>query len=515
VTAAIPRTKSTEPETAPVVLSLRAVSKRFGTVQALEDVSVECRAGEIHAVVGENGSGKSTLLGIASGVLAPDHGVVEIGGEPLTATSAAEAIRLGVGMAYQTYSHVLELSVAENLFLAAPRAERPPYGRMQPWAAEKLAELGLELSPQAPLGSLSLAERQFLEVMKALLHRPKVLLLDEPTTALGPHEIEELHALVRARARAGVGVVYVSHRLPEVLGIADRVTVLRDGRGMGTFEAGELSEDRLVSLMIGRPLQLAFPERPAVDDRPLLLARGLSAPRLGPLDLELRRGEIVGLAGAEGNGQDELLRALAGLERAAGTVSVNGVEVDLRSPYAALRAGIMLLSGDRVRESLFPVLSVRSNTTVQVLRRFARLGWVSRRREQAAVSTLVARLKVRTPSIEQPVRFLSGGNQQKVALTRPFLRGSLNVILTDEPTQGVDVRSRFDIYDALRTKAGEGVAMLVKSSDPLELAGLCDRVVVVSRGRVVDEIAADELSEQRIIEGIVGARGAHGGARAR
>jgi ribose transport system ATP-binding protein len=305
-----------------------------------------------------------------------------------------------------------------------------------------------------------------------------------------------------------VGIVYVSHRLPEVLGIAGRITVLRDGASQGTFRAAGMSEDDLVSLMIGRPLQLAFPNREGdpLTDRVALTVSGLRGQRFGPLDLVLHRGEILGVAGAEGNGQDEFLRCLAGVTRATGTVQCNGAKVNLRSPSAALRAGIVLLSGERVREALFPVLGVRNNSTIQVLRRLSRAGWIRRGKERDAVTSLVRRLKVRTPSIEQPVRFLSGGNQQKVALTRPFLRGDVRVILADEPTQGVDVSSRFDIYEALRAKAGEGVAMIIKSSDPLELAGLCDRVVVISRGRIVDEIPASDLNERRIIEAIVGSK---------
>jgi ribose transport system ATP-binding protein len=503
---------STNLETeAPVALSLQGVSKRFGTVQALLDVSVECRAGEIHAVIGENGSGKSTLLGIASGFLAPDEGTVEIGGEPLHAGDAAAALRLGLGMAYQSYAQVLSLSVAENLFLAMPPPERPRYRAMESWAAEKLREFDLPVHPSARIGSLSLAQRQFLEVVKALLRNPKVLLLDEPTTALGPGEVEHLHSIVVARAAAGAAVVYVSHRLPEVLGIARRITVLRDGHSQGTHDASGMTEEALVALMIGRPLELAFPDRDgSVGEREVLLhVSGLRGPRFGPLDLTLHRGEILGIAGAEGNGQHELLRCLGGVDRGAGTVQCNGRKVDLRSPFGALRAGIMLLSGDRMRESLFPVLGVRSNSTIQVLRRFSRGGWVRRGKERAAVRKLVEQLKVRTPSVEQPVRFLSGGNQQKVSLTRPFLR-DVHVILAEEPTQGVDVRSRFDIYEALRAKADEGVAMIVKSSDPLELAGLCDRVVVVSRGRIVDELEAEDLSEGRIVEAIVRGKGRAG-----
>jgi ribose transport system ATP-binding protein len=490
----------------PVVLSLHGVSKAFGAVQALRDVSFDCRAGEIHALVGENGSGKSTLLGIASGFLAPDDGAVEIGGRRRRRGSPAEARRFGLGIAYQTYSHVIELSVAQNLYLAVSKDEQPSWGRMERWAAATLAEFGLDVPVTAAVGSLSLAERQLLEVVKALLAKPKVLLLDEPTTAFGPEEVSRFHALVLERARAGVGIVYVSHRLPEVLGIADRITVLRDGVDQGTYDAAEMSEASLIALMIGRPLELAFPEA-QTNGRPpevLLDVAGLRGERFGPIDLRVERGEIVGIAGAEGNGQVQFLRALAGVERAVGTAACNGAALDRRSPLGALRAGVVLLSGDRIGESLFPVLSVRANTTIQVLRPLGRLGVLRRRHERRTVSDLARRLRIRMASIEQPVQSLSGGNQQKVSLTRPFLRGDVMLILADEPTQGVDVGSRFDIYEALRAKADEGVAVIVKSSDPIELSGLCDRVVVMSRGRIVDEISGDDLGERRIVEAIVG-----------
>jgi ribose transport system ATP-binding protein len=364
----------------------------------------------------------------------------------------------------------------------------------------------------AAAGSLSLAQRQLLEFAKALLTRPAVLLLDEPTTALGPQEVEQFHALVLEQARAGVAIVYVSHRLPEVLAVADRVTVLRDGVGQGTFDAPSVSENDLVALMIGRPLEVAFPERPApaADAEVLLAVSGLRGERFGPVDLVVRKGEILGVAGAEGNGQVQLLRALAGVERAVGSAACDGEELDTRSPLGPLRAGVVLLSGDRRGEALFPVLSVRANATVQVLRRLARFGLVGRRRERTAIDELVRRLRVRMASAEQPIASLSGGNQQKVSLMRPFLRGDVKVILAEEPTQGVDVGARFDIYEALRARSDDGVATIVKSSDPLELAGLCDRVVVMSRGRIVEEIPREELGERRIVEAIVGSRAAKG-----
>ena len=359
----------------PDVLSVRGLSKAFGAVQALRDVSVDCRAGEIHALVGENGSGKSTLLGIASGFLAPDEGTVDIGGSRLPRHSPAAARRLGLGIAYQDYSHVLDLSVAENVYLAMPADARPTYGRMQSWAEETLGAFKLDISVTAATSSLSLAERQLLEVAKALLTQPKVLLLDEPTTALGPETVEQLHTLVLEQARAGVGIVYVSHRPPEVLAVADRVTVLRDGVGQGTFEAASVSEEGLVALMIGRPLQVAFPKRgaPPEEAAVVLSVSGLRGERFGPIDLVVRKGEILGIAGAEGNGQVQFLRALAGAERATGRASCGGSAYEMRSPLGPLRAGVVLLSGDRRGDALFPVLSVRANATLQILRRLARL----------------------------------------------------------------------------------------------------------------------------------------------
>jgi ribose transport system ATP-binding protein len=338
-----------------------------------------------------------------------------------------------------------------------------------------------------------------------LLSEPKVLLLDEPTTALGHAEVDRLHDLIRRLAGQGVGIVYVSHRLPEVLEVATRITVLRDGLSQGTFDATELSEPAVVTLMVGRPMDTLFPEaKPSRNHDVVLSVEQLSGRRFGPISMAVRRGEIVGIAGAEGNGQVQFLRALAGVEPSNGSVVCAGRRVHLGSPPGPLRAGIVLLSADRKAESIFTALGVRANATLLVLRRFSRLGFVSRRREKQPVVEMVKRLRLKAASIEQPAQYLSGGNQQKVALLRPFLREELNVILADEPTQGVDVGARLDIYEALRGKADEGTAVIVKSSDPIELAGLCDRVVVVSRGRIVDEIPKADLDERRIIAAIIG-----------
>lgn len=492
---------------AEIVLELSGVSRQFGAVRALSDVSFDCRAGEVHAVVGENGSGKSTLLGIASGFVDPDSGTVRIGGKPLRTDSPALARKLGLAMAYQDTSLVLAQPVKNNLFLAAPPDHRPPFWRRKRWARRVLSELDLELElfPDAPAGALTLAQRQLFEVAKALVSNPRVLLLDEPTTALGPDEVEALHRAVAACRQRGVGVVYVSHRLPEVLEIADRITVLRDGRTRGTVDAGSTTEDDLVELIVGRPFEAAFPSAASGDGgrREVLEVDGLQGQSFGPVTFTLERGEVVGIAGAEGNGQPQLFDCLAGrTPPRAGRVACEGRELTLVSVHEALRAGIMLLPGDRKQEALMPVLGVRVNATVQSLPRFSLLGVLRRRSERRGVKDLVDRLLIRTPSLEQPVEFLSGGNQQKVSVSRSYLREPA-VILAYEPTQGVDVGSRFDIYRALRARADAGAALLVKSSDPLELSGLCDRVLVMSRGTIIEEIPRDELDELRIVEAIV------------
>jgi ribose transport system ATP-binding protein len=490
-----------------VVLEIDGVSRQFGAVRALTDVSFDCRAGEVHALVGENGSGKSTLLGIASGFVDPDLGTVRIGGRVLRSDSPAAARRLGLAMAYQDTSLVLAEPVKNNLYLAAPAERRPAYWRRKKWARRLLADLDLdlELFPDAPVASLTLAERQLFEVAKALVSDPKVLLLDEPTTALGPDEVEALHRTVAACRARGVGVVYVSHRLPEVLEIADRITVLRDGSNVGTFDARATSEADLVELIVGRPFEAFFP-RAAADRREpdeVFVVEGLQGQSFGPVSFTLQSGEVVGVAGAEGNGQTQLFETLAGrFPPKAGRVVCAGRELSLVSPRQAVDSGILFLAGDRLHEALFPVLGVRVNATIQSLRSFSVLGLIRRRAERKAVTRLIDELEVRTPSLEQPVQFLSGGNQQKVSVSRSFLREPV-VILAYEPTQGVDVGSRFDIYKALRARTDAGAALMIKSSDPIELAGFCDRVLVMSRGQIIEEIPGDELNERRITESIV------------
>lgn len=504
MTSSDPNGESSSPE---LVLELAGISRQFGAVRALTDVSFDCRAGEVHALVGENGSGKSTLLGIASGFVEPDRGSVRIGGKALRSDSPALARKLGLAMAYQDTSLILAQPVKNNLYLAAPPDQRPAYRGRKKWARKVLADfdLDIELFPDVPAGSLTLAERQLFEVAKALATDPRVLLLDEPTTALGPDEVEALHRTIGACRKRGVGVVYVSHRLPEVLEIADRITVLRDGENVGTYDARDTTEHELVDLIVGRSFEAAFPQAAPVsrERSEILVVEGLQGQSFGPVSFTLESGEVVGIAGAEGNGQSQLFDTLSGrTPPRAGRVACGGKDLILISTHETLRSGIMTLPGDRKHEALMPVLGVRVNSTIQSLKRFSIVGFLNRRSERRTVQDLVDQLEIRTPSLEQPVEFLSGGNQQKVSVSRTFLRDP-NVILAYEPTQGVDVGSRFDIYRALRARTDAGAAILVKSSDPLELTGLCDRVLVMSRGTIIEEIPGGELSDKRIVEAIV------------
>ncbi len=500
-----------------LVLELEGVSRQFGAVRALTNVSFDCRAGEVHALVGENGSGKSTLLGIASGFVDPDLGNVRIGGKPLRRDSPALARKLGLAMAYQDGSAVGPEPVKNNFYFAAPPEKRPPYWKRKKWARRLLADfdLDLELFPDAPAAFLTLAERQLFEVAKALITGPKVLLLDEPTTALGPDEVEALHRTVLGCRERGMGVVYVSHRLPEVLEVADRVSVLRDGQYQGTFDARKTTESDLVELIVGRPFEAAFPSaKPSFGEtREVLVVDGLQGQSFGPVSFTVESGEIVGIAGAEGNGQPQLFDTLSGrTPPRAGVVACDGKELNLISTHEAVGAGMMLLPGDRKHEALMGVLGVTVNSTIQSIEKFSLAGFLRRRGERKAVKGLVEQLEIRTPSLVQPVEFLSGGNQQKVSVSRSFLEEP-SVILAYEPTQGVDVGSRLDIYKALRTRSDAGAGILVKSSDPIELSGLCDRVLVMSRGTIVEEIPGDELDEVRIVEAIVRGPGLSKAAR--
>lgn len=503
------RPREGNPAVSEIVLKMAGVSKSYPGVKALDDFSFDVRAGEVHAILGENGSGKSTLMKIASGAIAPNSGRVEIAGHHLERADPRLAISFGLATVYQDDSLVRELSVAQNLFLATPKGSLP-FSRMIPWAEAQLAPFNLGISASTAVGDLTPAHRQFVEVVKALLSKPKVLLLDEPTSTLDYDGVAHLAAIVRELTAKGTGVVYVSHRLPEILNLANRVTILRDGIHEGTFEVTPAtSEHELVSRMIGQEVESEYPAKAgALSDDPVLEVRGLSGDGFDDISFVARRGEIVGFAGAEGNGQREALRAIAGLHPShGGTVLCEGKPVDVTAPRHALRSGVLCLSADRVGESIFPDLGVRQNMTLPRLRDFVRRGLLSPREEQAHAAGMRDEFGVVTATLETPISGLSGGNQQKVVLARSF-RTNAKAVLIDEPTQGVDAGARHDIYQAIRANLREDGTLVVNSSDAQELAGICDRVLVFSRGRIVAELTGDEVNEEKIVSSFLRARDA-------
>lgn len=482
-------------------LALQGVVKTYPGVRALRGVDFECRSGEIHALLGENGAGKSTLVNVASGNLVPDEGTVHIGGRPLPSPHPRHARELGLAIAYQDDSLIPDLTVADNMLLSAPRELRPPRAQLASWAREQLGRFATEIDPATPVRELPIAARQIVEIAKALVTRPTVLVLDEPTAALTASEAGRLHELLADIATQGTGVVYITHRLPEVLAIADRISVLRDGEMVATATTGAgVDEDRLVELMVGKSVDTTFPSKadPAALGEPLVELHDATGEHFTGVSLGIRAGEIVGFAGVEGNGQRETLRALAGLGSRDGRLLVGGRPVAPGSVSRARAAGITFVSGDRRGEAVFTALSVRDNLTAGALPSLERAGVVTRRHERDEIRARLDRLALRTASVEHSVASLSGGNQQKIAIGRAVLE-SPSVYLIEEPTQGVDAGTRLEIYRILREEAGRGAAVVVVSSDALELAGLCDRVLVFSRGHVVEELCVDAGEEEQIV----------------
>ena len=483
-----------------VLLRLTGIAKSYSGVPALSDVDITFHAGEVHAILGENGAGKSTLMNIIAGALPPDRGAIEFSGRPVPAMTPETAAALGIAISYQHPAVLDDLSVLENLRVALPArlfADRPARAA----ARDILASMGLDMPLDARGETLTVAQKQLLEIAKALALQPKVLILDEPTASLDQEATDILFRRIREVSRAGTLVIYITHRMAELRQIARRVTVLRDGRVQGGALVDEISDHDLLGMIVGRALGAAFPPKaPPGAGATVLAVRGLSGRRFHDVSFEVARGEILGIAGVAGNGQSELMRALAGRHPAGGTMILEGRTL---RPRDFLRRAAFMPS-DRHAEGLAAGLSVRENASLAALAKFATGGLVSRRRERGAVEAVFDALAVKTPSLEAPVLALSGGNQQKVVLARALLAAPA-LIVADEPTQGVDVGARAEIYRILREAAAQGTPVIVNSSDAAELEGLCDTVVVLSRGQVVATLTGAEVTEARIVAAAVGA----------
>ncbi len=488
------------------LLEMRDIVKTFPGVRALDGVTFDVRAGEVHALVGENGAGKSTLMKILAGAQPADSGTMRMNGEPVAIDGPNAATELGIGMIYQEFNLVPDLGVIENVVLGV----EPRKGRFLDRAAaaervaEVLAELGIALPLDRPARRLAVAEQQLTEIAKCLVRQARLIVMDEPTAALTERETDALFALIGRLKAQGVAFVYISHRLEELPRIADRVTVLRDGKAIETRPIGELPRDELIRLMVGRSLENHFPDLPPVGpEAPVVLdVRGLaSAGGVGVRDVSfaVRAGEIVGLAGLVGAGRTEIVRAIAGADvPTRGEIRVGGEPTVVRSPRSAIRAGIALITEDRKAQGLVLGMTVRENTTLAHLGRFVRGAFVDRAAETSATSREIAELRIRTPSGEQTVRNLSGGNQQKVVLAK-WLIGHARIFLFDEPTRGIDVGAKAEIYALMVELLRQGAAIVMVSSELPEVLGMSHRVLVVRGGQVRADLPRAEATPDRVI----------------
>lgn len=483
------------------MLKLHGITKRFPGVLALNEVTLDARAGEVHALVGENGAGKSTLMAIASGALAPDAGTIEIGGKSLLHASPEMARDLGLGIVRQDPALLPDLTVAENIAIGVGIKRVGGLGKAVKWAQSQVDPWEMNIDARSRVSDLSQEQRFIVEISKALALKPKVLILDEPTEHLSLEEVRRLFAKVREEVAGGACVIYISHRIPEVKEVSDVITVLRDGEVRGTFPATEVDENQIIERVIGRSLDTVFPNKGSISGgvgtSDQLVVSSLHGDGFSDINFSVKTGEIIGIAGVQDNGQTELIRALAGLEKASGRITVEGKSMPLGSNHAAARAGVVYVPADRHGEGVLLPLSVGENISSKTLDEVSTIGVVRKSRILSVARKQIERLSIKTPSAKTPLSSLSGGNQQKVVLARTLLTKP-KVLLAEEPTQGVDAGARVDIYNILRGAADNGAAVIVLSSDGVELVGLCDRVLIMSRGTVVHELGGDSVTETAI-----------------
>jgi len=494
--------------TAAPLLRMEGISKHYGGIRALEDVRFDCKRGSIHAVLGENGAGKSTLIKIIAGVVRPDAGIMEFEGAPVAFADPAAANAAGIACIFQELSLLPDLTVADNIVITNPPRR---FGVIDRRAQRRLAEQTLarvgasDIHPLAPVGDLPLSRRQMVEIAKALVRNPKILILDEATSALTAADVAKVFRMLRQLRAEGLAVIYISHRMAEIAELADECSVYRNGRHVETFPAGTKTDNAIVEMMIGREYSSVFPPRTqkrVAAAEPVLKVRDLAwTNRLNKVDLEVRPGEVVGLGGLDGQGQRYLLLALFGsLIGVSGTVEVDGRPVKVASPRRAKSAdiGMALIPEDRKNEGLMLPMTVRENLSFASCERFSRFGVIDRGAEEAAIDEIVQLLNIRSDGIDGPVAALSGGNQQKVVIGK-WLMARPRIILLNDPTRGIDVGTKQELYQLMRRLADDGAAILFYSTDYDELIGCCDRVLVFYNGAVARTLEGAALTEHNLV----------------
>ena len=490
-------------------LEMRGIGKRFPGVVALDDVDLTLRPGKVHAIMGENGAGKSTLIKILAGVYGKDCGTIRIAGREAELASPRDALRQGIKVVFQEISLISGFAVAENVFLESyplSRGGSIDWRRIRAETRALFERIGFDVDPMARTGDLPVSQQQMVEIARALAHEARIVVMDEPTSSLTPKEVALLFTVIRRLTALGIAVAYVSHKLDEVFEIADTVTVLRDGRHVSTKPIGEHTHDSLIHDMIGRTLGSLFPRsRPHATGEEVLSVQHLSTnAKLRDVSFTARSGEVLGFFGLMGAGRTELAKAIVGYDPIrAGTIAVGGARLRPHDTRTGVRLGIGLLTEDRKTEGLMPGRSVRDNMSLAVLDDFARAGFIDEGRERTAVQSFVDRFHVKTPSLSQPIKNLSGGNQQKVLLARWLMRG-LKVIVVDEPTRGIDVGAKSEIFGLIDRLAAEGLAVVMMTSEMPELLGLSDRIAVMAGGRIAAMVDRADATQEAILSAAVG-----------
>ncbi len=496
------------------ILQLTNISKRFPGVQALDGVHFDICPGEVHALVGENGAGKSTMIKIISGVHRPDSGEIRIDGQPVEFNNPREATERGIATIYQELSLYPELTVAENIFMGhAPSSQVGPFrkinwGEMFDRAQEILASLNIhDMDVRRKVGSLSVGNRQRVEIAKALSINARILIMDEPTASLTEADVERLFEIVRLLRERGVGIIYISHRLQEVFELGDRVTVLRDGQYIDTKPVSETTEDELISMMVGRTIDNLFPKLPSEVREPVLEVRDLRRrPSVRGVSMQVRAGEIVGLAGLVGSGRSELAQTIFGITPAqSGEIFVNGQKVEIKTPAQAVKLGIAYVPEDRGTQGLIKEMTIRENVSMAVLPELARGGFIDFAREKTLAQEAIQQLNIRATSVQQIVAKLSGGNQQKVVVSK-WLASKPRLLIMDEPTRGIDVGAKAEIHRLMSELAVQGIAILMISSELPEILGMSDRILVMREGRLVAEFSRDEATQENIAAAMMSAQ---------
>mgnify|MGYP001949981357 FL=1 len=484
---------------------MKGIDKSFPGVHALQDVDFELEAGQVVALLGENGAGKSTLIRVLGGAHQLDAGLIEVDGKPLSIASPQESQAAGISVIYQEFNLVREMTVRDNVFLGQEpsRLSIIPVERERKRAVELFDRLGVLIDPDALVGDLTVAQQQIVEIAKALATDARIIVMDEPTAALSPNEVEGLFTIIRDLRAQGIGIVYVSHRLVEIFEIADRVTVLRDGGLVGTKPIKELTRESMIEMMVGRKLENEFPARPKKGE--IVASSGLEVRNLCRGDavrnvsFQVRRGEIVALTGLVGAGRTETARLIFGADRRdSGEATLDGQPLMITNPRKAISAGICLLTEDRKNQGLVLQRSVLENFGLPNMSRFAPRGWINQSRERNAFDRYVEQLQIKVASNEQLAANLSGGNQQKVVLAR-WLERNAEVIIFDEPTRGIDVGAKYEIYLLMNDLAAQGKAILMISSELPEVIGMADRILVMHEGRITGEISEGRTATQEQI----------------